>query len=349
MTHSARPGDPCDQAGGAVSPARRDDPGRVLRSDRFCDPWRLGSRSPAVHSETLGGAVSAVVAGLAASLLLAGCSLFPNPTVRIGPSSPTSPPLRSQPGGTAILLTSAWGGVGPIGPPLTTTCQVGGNQVTIRGAFGPETAEVELAGLHPGSHYSFVQFQPAVSATVRVSETGPIPIATITDGPSSDFLKPSQGLEPENSSGTLSVARGGRSGSLLVTLPGGDSVSGRWTCGARRTAGRPNRPVLRPATSPPVVDECWSGVPFSNPVPPPATCSKGELNVAAWLPNSAVESAGPSATLTQVERDLCQDQALGQSQAYLETEYAAAVVYYGWPFTETPAQVLAAANCPRSG
>ncbi len=31
----------------------------------------------------------------------------------------------------------------------------------------------ELVGLHPGSHDSFAQFQPAVSSMVRVSEIGP--------------------------------------------------------------------------------------------------------------------------------------------------------------------------------
>jgi hypothetical protein len=281
------------------------------------------------------------VVGLTTGLLVS-CGL---PSALTPPSSSLAPSPGSATGRTALLLTSVWGAVGPIEPPLTTSCQDGGKRVIVRGPFGPETAEVQLGGLHPNRHYSFVAFQPAVSATVRVAETGPIPLSSIYGGPSTDYLGPDQGLEPQGSAGTLSVAKSGRSGSLRVTLPRGDSISGHWACGSSNTSGAPSPPVLPPAGVPPVVHECWTGVPFST-VPPPATCANGNLNVAAWLPRSAVESAGAHASLTTVELALCQDQSQNsQGAAYLETEYAVSTVYYGWNFHLSPVQVLADANC----
>jgi hypothetical protein len=247
------------------------------------------------------------------------------------------------------LISDLWYGVGLIGPPLTPSCQAGGREVTIRGAFGPETAQVQLRGLRPGKHYTILGYGPPVSATVRVTETGPVVAQLIAKG-STDFLGPAGGLEAYGN-GTLSVAADGRSGSLQVTLPKGDSVSGHWRCGSSRTTGAPSRPALTPARVPPVVGECSLGSSTSDP-PPVVTCPNGDLNVEAWTGSGYVEAAGRKATLGTVEADLCRDQvtlALTIPPALaitsLENEYSVSAVYYGWKFNLTPATLLAEAHC----
>ncbi|MGC2190829.1 MAG: hypothetical protein WA751_00650 [Candidatus Dormiibacterota bacterium] len=247
------------------------------------------------------------------------------------------------------LISDLWYGVGLIGPPLTTSCQAGGKEVTIRGAFGPETAQVQLRGLRPGKHYTILGYGPPVSATVRVTETGPVVPQLIAKG-STDFLGPAGGLEAYGN-GTLSVAADGRSGSLQVTLPKGDSISGHWRCGSSRTTGPPNRPALTPARVRPAVDECSLGSSTSSP-PPVVTCPNGDLNIEAWTGRGYVEAAGRKATLGTVEADLCRDQVDFApttppflATAFLENEYSVAAVYYGWKFNLTPAALVAGANC----
>jgi hypothetical protein len=207
---------------------------------------------------------------------------------------------------------------------------------------------VKLSGLRPDKHYSFVAYQPPVSATVRVIESGPMPTATMDRAGANQELGPDQGLEGAGN-GTLTVARGGGGGSLTATPPGADVVSGHWTCGTSRATGPPNRPMLPPATVPPVVNECSIGTDETSP-PPPVTCPNGDLNVAQWfLDTSGVESAGPTASLATVEADMCQDLATySLGDTFEEYLYSLSVVYYGWRFPMTPAQVLANADCSNS-
>ncbi|MGH7666034.1 MAG: hypothetical protein ACREN1_01795 [Candidatus Dormibacteria bacterium] len=47
---------------------------------------------------------------------------------------------------------------GPLGPPLAASCRLEGKEVSVRGAFGPERVDIELRGLRPGKHYTFMQF-----------------------------------------------------------------------------------------------------------------------------------------------------------------------------------------------
>ncbi|HVB14816.1 MAG TPA: hypothetical protein VNH38_08690 [Candidatus Dormibacteraeota bacterium] len=223
--------------------------------------------------------------------------------------------------------------------------------MSIDGAFGPETAHIHLAGLHPGKRYTIVQFQAPVSATVKIVETGPITQSDFETRTGGDFLGPVQGIEAEGN-GTLSVSESGQSGSLRVTLPQGDVISGHWHCGSRRTTGPVNRPVLPPATVPPVVDECAIGA-ISDTPPPPASCPNGDLNVIAWTRVSDVAATGRSASLPQVEAALCRDRKLflsfggdpADETAELEYEYSEAALYYGWKFKLTLAKVVASANC----
>jgi hypothetical protein len=207
---------------------------------------------------------------------------------------------------------------------------------------------VKLSGLHPDKHYSFVAYQPPISVTVKVIETGPIATAEKNPAAANQELGPEQGLESAGN-GTLTVAKGGRAGSLTATLPGGDVVSGHWTCGTSRTTGPPNRPVLPPATVPPVVNECSIGTEETSPSPP-VTCPNGDLNVAQWFgAPSSVESAGSTASLATVEADICQDMATySLEDTFVEYLYSLSVVYYGWHFPRTPAHVLASANCSNS-
>lgn len=182
---------------------------------------------------------------------------------------------------------------------------------------------------------------------MKVVENGPIATAVKDPAAANQELGPYQGLESAGN-GKLSVAKDGRSGSLTATLPGGNVVSGHWTCATSRTTGPPNRPVLPPATVPPVVNECSIGTEVTSP-PPPVTCPDGDLNVAEWLFGSNVESVGATASLAMVEAALCQDQnEYSQDAMYLEYEYSLSAVYYGWHFPMTPAQVLASANCSNS-
>jgi hypothetical protein len=248
-----------------------------------------------------------------------------------------------------LLLSSFWHGFGEVGPPLTTACAEGGRQVTLRGAFGPELADIQLRGLRPGKHYAFYAYQSPISATVRVTQTGPVGTQS-NRKEFTDFLGQSNGLEG-NGSGTLSVAANGRSGSLRVTLPQGDAVSGHWKCGSSHLSGVPSRPTLLPATAPPVVNECALGSPNSNP-PPVVTCPDGDLNVEAWQGSGSVEAAGPKAKVSAVAAALCRDQATlaqttppAQTTPDLEYEYSVAAVYYGWEFPITPAAIVASANC----
>ncbi len=237
-----------------------------------------------------------------------------------------------------MVFTSSWGGSGPIGPPLVTTCSGGGRRVAIEGGFGPERVQAQLIGLHPGRRYRFVAYQSRVSAVIKITESGPVPRVR------PDTLGPLGQLESKGG-GTLSVAKRGRSGALDVTLPGGDALSGRWTCGtaAKTRAGQSNRPTLAPASVPPVVDECWAGTPGSN---PPAQCPDGDLNVAAWVGVPPVLGLGRRPSLNQVASALCQGETeYSLDVATLAAEYAVAAVYYGWSFHTSAASIVASHPC----
>lgn len=292
-------------------------------------------------AHTYGGRSRARLAlGLAVALsvaLTSGCGLpFVSPAASRGPNH------------TIIHLQLIWGATGTLAPPVTTTCSRGGHHVKIQGEVGPEEVTLRLSGLGRGQHYQFVAFQPAVSATVTLNERGPLPLAKDFGLPNGDSVAPIAGLEPENASGTLTVARTGLGGSLNVALPHQELVSGTWRCGSRRRVGTPNRPVLRPAIGPPAEAECWSGTLTSAGWPSP-TCANGDVNVAAWIPAPlAVESAGKDAPLATVEAALCEDQRsfAGFPKGFLQDEYGVASAYYGWDFRLTASQAIAAANCP---
>ncbi|MGH7691371.1 MAG: hypothetical protein ACREOA_01495 [Candidatus Dormibacteria bacterium] len=108
-----------------------------------------------------------MAASLVAALLVVGCSVGPS-AVKTSPAGGTRAP-------TAITLGTSWGASGRLGSPLTVSCRTGGNAVSVRGAFGPERVDIELRGLRPGKHYTFMQFEePPPSATVTVTESGPV-------------------------------------------------------------------------------------------------------------------------------------------------------------------------------
>lgn len=292
-----------------------------------------------------------ILATVVAATLATGCSLSsppltPSASSKPSPTSSSSHPATKAP--TALNLISVWGGVGPIGPPLTVACRDGGRSVSISGAFGPETTVVLLRGLHPGRTYKFVEYGPPVAATVTVTESGPV--RQLVNGGSSvtDFLGPESGVETQGY-GTLTVARGGERGSLDVNLPD-DGLSGHWSCSHQGTVGAstPNRPVLSTATAAPVLNECWL-LPAAG--TPPVTCPNGDFNLAGWVPSNEA-ALGRDATLEQVYRALCRD--VSQAATYggpnedaasLQTSYVEAATYYGWNFHMTPAAVVAGSGC----
>jgi ABC-type lipoprotein export system ATPase subunit len=111
-------------------------------------------------------------------------------------------------------------------------------------------------------------------------------------------------------------------------------------------ASRPLRSQLIPAVSAPVVDECSSKLYYSeNGNAGPITCTDGDVNVPAWNFYASLEPKvmmlGVSASLTQVERAVCQG---GQNMTFPERIYAyqLAARYYGWHFGTKPTQALAA-------
>ncbi|MGH7692225.1 MAG: hypothetical protein ACREOA_05925 [Candidatus Dormibacteria bacterium] len=230
----------------------------------------------------------------------------------------------------------------------------------MRGAFGPGSVDIELKGLRRGKHYSFMQFEePPPRATVTVTESGPVienyfanPTAGVhlaSRKPPKDFLGPHQGME-DRGNGTLSVSQSGRSGSLQVTLPNGDSISGHWTCGSQRRTGATSRPALASADLPPSVNECASGS-ISDPTPPPVSCPNGDLNVEAWEAGTPLDSAGQLTSLTTVEADIRREYreflktGAAPTAASLRRSYSIAALYYGWKFSPSAAQVVAEAGC----
>jgi hypothetical protein len=112
--------------------------------------------------------ISVLAVGLAVAIVLAGCGPVS------GSASHTGSRGASQKVTQLLLLSSFWHGFGLVGPPLTTSCSADGRQVTLRGAFGPELADIQLRGLRPGKHYAFYAYQSPTSATVRVTQTGPV-------------------------------------------------------------------------------------------------------------------------------------------------------------------------------
>ncbi len=134
----------------------------------------------------------------------------------------------------------------------------------------------------------------------------------------------------------------GKAGSLKVTLPKGDVVSGHWACGTKQRTGPPSRPALAPATVPPVVNERAIGTLNTPTPPPPVSCADGDLNVAAWEGDTALTRAGRSASLALVEADICSDYKLlvkggtNPDSATMVRNYGIAALYYGWKFSPTP-------------
>lgn len=274
------------------------------------------------------------------------CILLATLMVGCGRSSTEAGTLTTANETSISLRSSLWYGVGLVGPPLTTSCQSGGAAVAIRGAFGPEAATIQLRGLHAGRRYSFVEYRPAPSATVSVTETGPV-APQLGVSSHTDVLGPVSGLQGllGEGSGVLSVSSSGRSGSLQVSLAKGDTVSGHWVCGSRRTSGPSSRPELLGARVPPVVGECSIGSQSST-SPPPITCANGDLNIESWFPDKYVSAAGRGASLHKVEGDLCKEQGEESlTPAELVYDYSVAAVYYGWDFHLTAAQVIAADGC----
>lgn len=212
-------------------------------------------------------------------------------------------------------------------------------------------AQVKLTGLRRAKRYLFVEYQPAIRPTVTVTQVGPIPSDTGSPGPVVDFLGPEQGLETQGS-GKLTGAKSGRSGSLAVTLPGGDQVSGHWNCRSSTVhfaTQEPNRPALVPAEVPPLIDECWIRAAAGS---PPVTCPNGDINVAAWPAYLPIAGLGRDVTVWQVDAALCQEQKQATefgapaTPADLESEYLSAAAYYGWKFDLTPQAVIVAGGCP---
>lgn len=327
---------------GGIPPTAR----ASARKDHWYQPTPPGVDPPSVITNRLAPPGTRTVAQLGAGLLmgavLVGCSVSPGPGLQFGSKSGSA---ASPSGPTSLVLETAWRAAGRVGAPTATSCSDGGSRVTVRGAFGPETVTIRISGVHPGSRYIFVAYARPITARVTLTETGPIPkTVVLPGGGTEDSNAPVHGQQPGGSNGTLSVAGNGRSGELNLTLPAGDSIKGHWSCGSRAAHGPPSRPALLPATSAPVIDECWKG-PQNGTPPPPARCANGDLNIAAWIPHSKVEAAGPAATLTQVETDLCQDRASGIPKAYVLSVYASAYAYYGWGFTDTAEQALAQAAC----
>ncbi|MGH7666063.1 MAG: hypothetical protein ACREN1_01940 [Candidatus Dormibacteria bacterium] len=273
---------------------------------------------------------------------------------------------------TAITLDTSWMASGQLGPPLSVNCRRGGKEVSVRGVLGPERVDIQLQGLRPGKNYTFTQFEePPPRATVTVTESGPVLEAYFvnpTTGevtarkPPRDSLAPHQGMEDQGN-GKLSVSQSGRTGSLRVMLPQGDSISGHWACGTKQRTGPTSRPALSPATVPPSVNECALGT-IQGP-PPPVSCRNGDFDVNAWEFNAwevdawesgaalstALSTAGRSVSLTKVEAELCSDyEALLASDAAptsvsMARDYSIAARYYGWTFPSTPAQVVTDAGC----
>ncbi|MHB8394056.1 MAG: hypothetical protein ACYDC5_06050 [Candidatus Dormibacteria bacterium] len=278
--------------------------------------------------------------------LVSGCGFTATSTAAPG-VVPTSVPSAVQAGTGLTVTAGVWGGVGRLEPPTSTTCSADSTTVTVRGSLGLESVVVKLTGLARGRKYTFVPFQAPVPPTVTLTETGPIPLSSSPGQPYTDVLGPSQGLEADGS-GHISVAPNGQSGSLAVSLPGDDLISGSWRCGSAisGTTGVVQEPALQPATVPPVVNECFLMV--ATLAVPPLQCPSGDLNIAAWddYRGSTVAELGASPTLRGVEAAICHDQSTySLPRSELQQEYSLAALYYGWHFRLAPAAVVADARC----
>lgn len=142
-------------------------------------------------------------------------------------------------------------------------------------------------------------------------------------------------------------------------------LKGSWACGKGAPTLVPSRPVLLPARTPPVVDECW--LTRQNNAPPPS-CPDGRVNIAAWvaqgeiffsgqgqLVGQRVLGLGRDPSTAQLTAAVCQDELTLEYEGADQTpaasqvgqEYAVAAVYYGWRSTSTAAALLGA--CPQAG
>ena len=108
---------------------------------------------------------------------------------------------------------------------------------------------------------------------------------------------------------------------------------------AKVAADRPTRMALLPATTPPVVGECSSPIHFAGyVVPEPSRCAGGGVNADAWdafaLAGLRVLALGPDATLAQVRRAMCADDAIRYDSSTLLEDRAEALsaAYHGWRF-----------------
>ncbi len=106
---------------------------------------------------------------------------------------------------------------------------------------------------------------------------------------------------------------------------------------AKVAADVPARMALLPATTPPVVAECSSPIHYARyVVPEPSRCAGGGVNADAWdafaLAGLRVLALGPDATLAQVRRAMCADDAVRYDSSALLEDRAEALsaAYHGW-------------------
>jgi hypothetical protein len=124
---------------------------------------------------------------------------------------------------------------------------------------------------------------------------------------------------------------------VAVSSGGGDGG------GSTTTAANPSRPLLSPATVPPVVDVCSQQLEhLATETVSPLKCEGGKLNQLAWEELAAKRPVtfqlGPNATPQQVHDALCvdlQNEEIGTTSLMVEV-YDLAKIYYGWKFVINP-------------
>jgi hypothetical protein len=109
-------------------------------------------------------------------------------------------------------------------------------------------------------------------------------------------------------------------------------------------AAPPLRMALLPATTPPVVDECWTTTNYAGAViPVPSTCSHGKIDISTWDDFAdqglRVMALPAGATAAQVRRAMCADTAVAYDLSDVNELHAEALaaLYYGSVRTGFPA------------
>ncbi|MGH7758695.1 MAG: hypothetical protein ACREN7_05245 [Candidatus Dormibacteria bacterium] len=215
--------------------------------------------------------------------------------------------------------------------------------MTIRGRFWLDAVTLRLSGLRPGRNYSFDSGKDG-HVEVTLSLAGVI-------SPGSTHFHPESGIPGQagQTTGQLSVAKGGRSGSLDIT-PGSSEpqIAGRWRCAAAQPGVATKVPVLNYFTGPPVVDECWlPGQYAADGDSVPVRCSNGDINVWAWTDTfpGTLAKLGENATPGQVRAALCQSIRSGEETDTLESGYQFVQTYYGWQVGVDPEALVATNSC----